>query len=157
MGSCLRSRMLREVVGRSFILTYKEQPDQLEAALREEGLRPEILRASYTPDEMQYSRNTRAFMNHCEAWKRAAESSDYTLICESDFVPCVDLGSLPTFWPLQNPLAWGYLYQGSPRLLALIGDEPFLRGHTAPLVSYVINGSVAEILMRFYEREFNSL
>jgi hypothetical protein len=92
-------------------------------------------------------------MNHYEAWRRTAGSEGYMLICESDFVPCVDLGSLPTFWPLQNPLAWGYLYQGSPRLLALIGSEPFLRGHVTPLVAYVINGAVAEILIRFYHNE----
>jgi hypothetical protein len=153
MSSGLRSTTLREVVGRSFILTYNEQVDKLEVALREEGLRPDIIRASYTPDEMQYSRNTRTFMNHYEAWQRAAAKNDYTLICESDFVPCVDLGSFHTFWPLENPLAWGYLYQGSPRLLALIGNEPFLRGHAAPLVSYVINQNVAKILIRFYEHE----
>jgi hypothetical protein len=144
---------IRDVVGRSFILTYKEEPDQLEAALGEEGLRPEIIRASYTPHQMQYSRNTRTFMNHYEAWSRTAGSTGHTLICESDFVPCVGLGSLPAFWPLENPLAWGYLYQGSPRLLALIGRQPFLRGHTAPLVAYVINGAVAEILIRFYHNE----
>jgi hypothetical protein len=95
----------------------------------------------------------RALMNHCDAWKRAVEKADYTLICESDFVPCVQLGGMPAFWPLKNPLAWGYLYQGSPRLLAVVGEEPFFRGHTAPLVSYVINGKVAEILLRFYEDE----
>ncbi len=152
-GVCLPT--LREVIGRSIILTYKEErePIKLEAALREEGLRPEIVQASYTPDQMRYARATRTFMNHYNGWKHAAEKSNYTLICESDFVPCVDLGSMPTFWPLRNPLAWGYLYQGSPRLLALIGRESFLRGHTAPLVSYVINGGVAEILIRFYERE----
>ena len=52
-----------------------------------------------------------------------------------------------------NPLAWGYLYQGSPRLLALIGSQPFLRGHTAPLVAYVINQGVAEIFLWYYEGE----
>lgn len=147
-GSQLPS--LRAVIERSFILAYKENPHQLETALRDEGLRPEIIRASYTPEQMRYSSTTRVFLSHHEAWKRAAACTGYTLICEADFVPCVDLGSLPTFWPLQNHLAWGYLYQGSPRLLALVGQEPFLRGHTAPLVAYVINKPVAEILIRFY-------
>ena len=127
-GVCLPT--LREVIGRSIILTYKEErePIKLEAALREEGLRPEIVQASYTPDQMRYARATRTFMNHYNGWKHAAEKSNYTLICYFDFVPCVDLGSMPTFWPLRNPLAWGYLYQGSPRLLALIGRELFHKG-----------------------------
>jgi hypothetical protein len=144
---------LRSVIGRSFILTYKEQPDRLDAALCAEGLHPEIIRATYSSQELTYARNTRTFMNHRDAWRRAVEHADYTLICESDFVPCARLGDLPTFWPLQSRLAWGYLYQGSPRLLALIGRKPFLRGHTAPLVAYVINSAVAKVLLRFYDDE----
>src|SRR5262249_25536939 len=57
------------------------------------------------------------------------------------------------FWPLENDDAWGYLYQGSPRLLAVVGPERYLRGHTAPLVSYVINATVASLMLKFFEIE----
>jgi hypothetical protein len=57
------------------------------------------------------------------------------------------------FWPTVNPLAWGYLYQGSPRLLAIVGPQGYLRGHCAPLVAYVVNKHVAEHLLRFFERQ----
>ncbi len=144
---------LKSVIGRSYILTYKDDASALEGSLRDENLNPQVLRASYDKTQLKYTRAVRTFMNHHDAWTRALQHDDYTLICESDFVPCVGIGWLPTFWPLQNPLAWGYLYQGSPRLFALVGDEGFLRGHTAPLVSYVINKSVAEILIRFYHQE----
>jgi hypothetical protein len=85
----------------------------------------------------------------------ASENWGYTMICEADFVPCAQLGSLPVFWPIEKPLAWGYLYQGSPRLLSVVGKERFLRGHCAPTVAYVINSQVAKILLRFFDHEMN--
>jgi len=146
---------LGSVVQRSYILCYKENVDQVFDTLRAEGLNPSVSRATYTEAEQQYAKNTRTFMNHASVWKLAAEQPGYTLICESDFVPCKSLAAKPTFWPLTNPMAWGYLYQGSPRLLALVSDEQFLRGHCAPLVAYVINRDVAKILLRYFEFEMN--
>ena len=148
-------RVLSEVIGRSIIVAWRENVDQLTEALRAEGLDPEVQRGSYTNEQTTFTRVTRVLINHREAWKRAARHQDYTLICEADFVPCTGLGSLPICWPLENALAWAYLYQGSPRILAAIGKRPFLRGHTAPLVAYVINAKVAEIFLRFYDHELS--
>jgi hypothetical protein len=92
-------------------------------------------------------------MIHFSAWQRAMEHEGYTLICEADFVPCKELASFPTFWPQADPAAWGYLYQGSPRILALIGREKYLRGHAAPLVAYVVNARVAKILCDVFRAE----
>lgn len=144
---------LGEVVGQSYVLAYTENVDQLVAALDEEKLNPTVIRATYTKEEEEYSRTVRTFMNHLAAWKRAAEQEGYTLICEADFVPCKELGSFPTFWPHDDPVAWGYLYQGSPRILALIGREKYLRGHAAPLVAYVVNARVARLLCNFFDTE----
>lgn len=83
---------------------------------------------------------------HYTAWKRAADQDGYTLICKSDYVPCVGMGTFPRFWPLSDQLALGYLYVGSPRLLALVNDRRYLRAHSAPLVSYVGNAAIARIL-----------
>ena len=142
---------LRDVVARSLILTCGEKADQLLGALIQEGLNPQVIVASYSPDELNYARATRCFMNHHTAWKIASANDNYTIICESDFVPCRGIGSFPIFWPLEDELAYGYLYQGSPRLLALIGDVPYLRGHAAPTVAYVISPGVARILLKFYD------
>lgn len=146
---------LRDVVARSLILTCSEKADQLLSALIQEGLNPRVIVASYSSDELTYARNTRTFMNHYTAWKIASAKVGYTIICESDFVPCRGIGSFPVFWPLHDELAYGYLYQGSPRLLALIGDVPYLRGHTTPLVAYVVNPRVAEILLKFYDDQMS--
>jgi hypothetical protein len=59
---------------------------------------------------------------------------------------------LPVFWPTEERLAWGYLYQGSPRLL-WVGKQGHLRGHAAPTVCYVINREVAELCLRFFDDE----
>jgi hypothetical protein len=149
------SPQLREVVRQSYILCFQEDVSLLAGALEVEKLNPSVLRASYTSAELSFARNTRTFMNHAAAWRRAATHDGYTLICESDFVPCLGMGSLPAFWPLRDLSAWGYLYQGSPRLLALIKQENrcFLRGHCAPLVGYVINASVARIFLEFFSYE----
>lgn len=145
--------ILRDLVTQSLILTHGEKVDPLFLALAEEGLHPKLLVASYSSEELTYARATRTFMNHYAAWKMAGQRQGYTLICESDFVPCVGIGSFPIFWPLEDELAYGYLYQGSPRLLAVIGN--FLRAHTTPLVAYIINQRVARILLDFYNYEMS--
>ncbi len=144
---------LGQVVGQSYVLAYKESVDPLVTALEKEKLNPTVLRAVYTTEEQTYSRNIRTFMSHLAAWQRAARNQSHTLICEADFVPCQGLGSFPTFWPSDEPMAWGYMYQGSPRVIALIGPERYLRGHSAPLVAYVVNAEVAKRLCDCFEHE----
>jgi hypothetical protein len=146
-------KTIREVVSKSLIVCYKEDVSDLEAQLRLAGLAPTALRGTYTPEEQRYPAHIRCFMNHRNAWQIAAVMPGYTLICEADFVPCRKLGELPVFWPLENPLAWGYLYQGSPRLLSLVGSMRFLRGHCAPTVCYVVNQRVAAIMLRFFDQQ----
>jgi hypothetical protein len=143
---------LRDVVRQAIVLAYKEDVDLLVAALGEEHLAPSVQRIVYTSEELEFARNSRTFLNHRQAWKKAAQADGYTLICESDFVPCRGMGDFPVFWPIAKATAWGYLYQGSPRLLALLGKRPtYLRAHTAPLVAYVVNAPVARILLEYFD------
>ena len=144
---------LGEVVRQSYVLAYTENVDLLVDALAKEKLNPTVIRASYTDVEKTYSRTVRTFMAHLAAWRRAAEHEGWTLICEADFVPCLGLASFPTFWPADEPLAWGYMYQGSPRVMALIGPERYLRGHCAPLVAYVVSPQVAKLLCECFDFE----
>jgi len=144
------------LVSNVIVVAYKEDVTELIKALKIEGYRPFVQRAEYNQDEISYSKNSRTFINHKNAWLKAAKNRGYTLICESDFVPCKGLSNFPIFWPSEDDKAWGYLYQGSPRLLSLVGSNVFLRGHCAPLVAYVINSSVAKVLLDFYEEEFKT-
>lgn len=149
------SRPLNELVRRSYILAYTEDVEPLFNALAEEKLNPEILRASYSETELTFPRAIRTFLSHRAAWQRATELEGYTLICESDYVPCRGVGSFPSFWPLSDPMGWGYLYAGSPRLLALVGENKYLRAHCSPLVGYVVNAAIARILLDFFQDEID--
>ena len=146
-------RTLREVINKAIIIAYREDVTNLVSSLAAEGFEVEVLRAEYTSEEMNYSKNSKTFISHKKAWEKAAESPGYTLICEADFVPCRGIGDFRVFWPVENSYAWGYLYQGSPRLLAVVGSERYLRGQAAPLVSYVINPTVALLMLKYFERE----
>lgn len=143
---------LHHVISRSLVICYQEDVSELDALLASSHLKPQVLRGRYTDAELKYPAATRTFISHRRAWQIAAEAPGYTLICEADFVPCRNLGDLPVFWPTANPMAWGYLYQGSPRLLAIVRQR-YLRGHCAPLVAYVVSMQVAQCMLRFFDRE----
>lgn len=143
---------IRDVVGQVLVLAYKEDAQPLLKALEEERLPTSLQRIVYTAEELAYAVNSRCLLNHRLAWEKAAHLPGYTLICESDFVPCRGLGDFPVFWPQTNARAWGYLYQGSPRLLALSEDRPaYLRVHASPTVAYVVNATVARMLLEYFE------
>ena len=144
-------QILRDVIDRALIVAHKEDVTRLVSSLEAEGLKVDVLRPDYTKEEMTYSKNSRTFLNHRNAWQKAVEVDNYTLICEADFVPCRGIGNFEVFWPIDNPRAWGYLYQGSPRLLAVVDSEQFLRGRAAPLVCYVVNKNVASLMLMYSE------
>jgi hypothetical protein len=144
---------LRDVANKAIVVAYQEDVGRLVSSLAAEGFDVEVSRKDYSNEEMTYTRASRTFLNHYNAWSKASGFEGYTLICEADFVPCRGMGDFEVFWPLENPYAWGYLYQGSPRLLARVGRHGFLRGHTAPLVCYVINKTVASLMLKFFEQE----
>ena len=100
---------LKSSVLQTIVLAYQENPEPLVKALHQEGLNPTVQRAVYNEIELKLPRNSRTFLNHRQAWERAASSEGYTLVCESDFVPCQGLGSFPVFWPVEDAGAWGYL------------------------------------------------
>src|SRR5215813_8012282 len=106
-----RMRPLREIIGQSIIVCYKEDVTPLEHHLQKTGLNPLVQRATYSGEQVAYSAAAKCLLNHRVAWQRAARFRGYSLIAEADFVPCVKLADLPAFWPTGSELAWGYLYQ----------------------------------------------
>ena len=152
-GPPANRRTLREVISKAIVIAYREDVTKLVSSLTTEGFKVDVLRAEYTSEEMSYSKNSKTFISHRKAWEKATKTADYTLICEADFVPCRGIADFDVFWPLENKYAWGYLYQGSPRLLAVVGPERYLRGQAAPLVAYVINATVASLMLKYFEIE----
>src|SRR5215472_17952378 len=82
-------RILREVINKAIVIAYREDVTKLVSSLTAEGFKVEVLRAEYTSEEMNYSKNSKTFVSHQKAWRKAIETPDYTLICEADFVPCL--------------------------------------------------------------------
>jgi hypothetical protein len=144
---------LRALASRVVILAYREDTGQLERCLRDQGLEPVVQRASYTPQELTYSRTIRCLLNHLAVWRDAAQAPGCTLVMEADFVPCRGFADLPApFDPARHgPLAWAYLYAGGPRILR-VEPGPFIGGHSACTVAMLISPQVAPLMVAFAEK-----
>lgn len=145
---------LRSEISQTIILAYTEMVAELQQALEQEGLRPQVMRPDYTPRELTYSRTIRCMLNHASAWQLASEVVGLTLIVEADFVPCEGFGALPLpFSPkLHGPAAWAFLYAGGPRLFRRFPDGS-LQGHAACPVAYVVPPLVAGWLVEYARDE----
>ncbi len=142
---------LRDVFRQVIVIAHTEDTSDLEAFFRDRGL-PTVRQARVgVPEDRGLPSITRCLLNHRQAWEAIAQGDGYTLVCEADFVPTLNCLDEPVFWPLENPLAYGFLYQCSPRLIAVEG--PHLRVHCAGLVAYAVGPAVASILLDFYEHE----
>jgi hypothetical protein len=146
---------LRDVITQTIILAHKEDTTQLEQALRKEAFAPQVLRPTYTKQELAYSRTIRCLLNHNSAWTLAREAAGFTLVMEADFVPCVGFGALPLpFEPSAcGGTAWAFLYAGGPRFFHTRSDGS-LPGHSACPVAYVISPCVGGWLTDYTREEF---
>lgn len=145
---------MRMRVSKTFILAYQEDTRELERALAEEGMPAEVLRPTYSDEELSYSRAVRCLLNHASAWERAMSEPGLTLIMEADFVPCVGFADLPLpFDPDRyDGAAWGYLYTSGPRVFKVF-DDGTMQGHSAGAVAYVVTPRVAGWLTDYVQRE----
>jgi hypothetical protein len=143
---------LAEVVTKTIVLAYRESTDRLTTALRAEGFEPEVQRANYSEEQLRYHSNFRCFMNHRDAWNVASSHNGWTMIMESDFVPCVGCGDFR--FPVPNPenlgRKWAFLYTSSPRVF-WEEDDRYYRGHHVCPVCYVVTPKVAELLLLCYD------
>jgi hypothetical protein len=140
---------LIETIGQTFILAYREDTTQLETALTHTGLACKVLRQVDQPEYQGYSSSYRCLLNHHQAWVRAAQSDQPTLIVEADFVPVVNLGQLPLPFRLNQPdvgLAW--LYTCAPQVYS-VTKEGFGEGYSTGLVAYVVTPAAAAALCDF--------
>ena len=146
---------LRACVERVVVVAYREDTGQLQAAMEREGFAEVFVqRAIYTGEEQAYSRNFRCFMNHRDAWRKAAGRSGWTLIMEADFVPCAGFGSMrvPVPQPESPGMKWAFLYTAAPRIF-WVETCGFLRGHQSTAVCYLVTGAVAAKLLLFWDDE----
>lgn len=140
---------LIQAVGQTFILAYREDTTRLEAALNQTGLACEVLRQTDRPEYQGYAASYRCLLNHQQAWLRATQVSQPTLIVEADFVPVLHLGQLPLpfrFNQADAGVAW--LYTCAPQLYSVTQDG-FGEGYSSGLVAYIVTPQAAAALCGF--------
>ena len=144
---------LIDVVQDAVIVAYREDVSPLQQTLSDGGFSVHVQRGQYTGPELAFHANFRCFMNHKAVWRRASQSSGWTLIMEADFVPCVGFHALPVPVPdTQTPgVKWAYLYVSAGKALWREGE--FLRGHHVCPVCYLVTPTVARMLLSFWDEE----
>ncbi len=153
--------LICDVARNIIIIAHKEDTKQLESAFIDEGLVPNVLRRSYTDNEMAYSQSIRVLLSHLEAWKLCIASQSSAIICEADFVPCRGFGRFPAPLPwtelsTNNGLAWLYACGPSIYHIEQIKSFCYARGHCAAPVAILLTPGVAQKLCEFGVKELES-
>ena len=84
-----------ESVSQALIVACNEEIRPLRAALAGQGFAVEVIRRTYSPDELLIPRAMRALLNHSQAWQQVVDSNQPAMVVEADFVPCCRLARLP--------------------------------------------------------------
>lgn len=140
---------IADVIGRAFIIAYKESTHLLEEAFIKEGLRCEVLRQKHQPEYKNFSPSYLCLLNHLRAWKIAAKEKQPTLIVEADFVPVLGFGQLPLpFNPDRNNVGMCWLYTCAPQVYSVSADG-YAEGFSVSTVAYIVTPQGAEKLIEF--------
>lgn len=150
------SLQIADVIGRAFIIAYKEPTQLLEAALIQEGLQCEVLRQKHQPQYKNFSPSYLCLLNHLRAWKIAAMEAQPTLILEADFVPVVGFGKLPLpFNPHQKNVGMCWLYTCASQIYSISADG-YAEGFSVSTVAYIVTPQAAKKLICFAEQLMNN-
>lgn len=142
---------LVNTIGDVLIIAHKEPTQALEKALTQEGFKPEVLRQTHQPEFQGFSPSYLCLLNHCRAWKQAAEANTLTLIVEADFVPVVGLGKLPLPCRFnQSDLGIAWLYTCAPQLYS-VSQEGYAEGFSTSMVAYIVTPRSAQHLLELAE------
>ncbi len=135
-----------------FIIAYKEATDQLEAYLKEEGFDCEVLRQENKPEYQEFSPSYRCLLNHRQAWQKAADSPQPSLVIEADFVPVKNFGQLPLpFRKDSEKIGISWIYTCAPQVY-WVSEEGYAQGFSTSTVAYIISPKAARCLMEFADQ-----
>jgi GR25 family glycosyltransferase involved in LPS biosynthesis len=149
------SLQIVDVIGRAFIIAYKETTYLLENSLINEGLQCEVLRQQHQPEYKNFSPSYLCLLNHLRAWKIAAMENQPTLIVEADFVPVIGFGklSLP-FNPNHTNVGMCWLYTCAAQIYSISADG-YAEGFSVSTVAYIVTPQAAKKLIDFAEQWMN--
>lgn len=142
---------LVDCIGQTFILSYKENTEQLASFLSTAGCQVEVLRQIHRSEYKHYSRSYLCLLNHRKAWERALLSDKPTLIVEADFVPVAPFAQLPPpFDPADPQLGIAWLYTCAAQIYN-ITDQGYAEGYSTAMVAYVVTQQSAWQLIELAE------
>ncbi|MEY2978555.1 MAG: hypothetical protein RLZZ435_2694, partial [Cyanobacteriota bacterium] len=140
---------LSETIGTTLVIAYKESTEQLEKSLNQEQLFCQVLRQVHRPEYQNYAAAYLCFLNHFEAWKIAAQSTQSSLIVEADFVPVLGMGKLPfPLEPERSNAGFAWLYTCAPQIYS-VSAQGYAVGFSSSAVAYVLTPSAAQALLDF--------
>lgn len=142
---------LSDRLGKTFIIAYKEDTEELESTLKQEGLDCETMRQQHQPEYKEYSPSYLCLLNHRSVWEIAKEQNKPTLIVEADFVPVIGFGKLPTpFNPNLENVGISWLYLCAPQIYT-VDDRGYAEGFSTSMVAYIVTPKAADYLMELAE------
>ena len=141
-GNCLSDR-----VGKTFIIAYKEDTNELESVLKREGLDALVMRQKHLSEYKEYSPSYLCLLNHKSVWEIAKNETKPTLIVEADFVPVIGLGKLLfPFDTEQSDVGVCWIYNCASQLYS-VTPEGYGEGFSASTVAYIVTPKAAERLL----------
>jgi hypothetical protein len=148
--SVVKPRII-DIVEQVLIIAYREDTTQLEQAIAQMGLPVKVLRQLDRPEYQDYAAAYRCLLNHQQAWEEAARGDRPTMILEADFVPVVNMGSLPLpFDPHQENVGIAWLYTCAPQIYS-VSAAGYIQGFSSGLVAYILTPKSAESLCGLVE------
>ena len=138
---------LSDRLGKTFIIAYKEDTEELESTLKKEGLDVRVMRQQHQPEYKEYSPSYLCLLNHKSVWEIAKNETKPTLIVEADFVPVIGLGKLPLPFNInQSDVGVCWIYTCASQLYS-VTPEGYGEGFSASTVAYIVTPKAAECLL----------
>ncbi len=141
------SNLMGDRLGKTFIIAYKEDTDELESTLKKEGLDVRVMRQQHQPEYKEYSPSYLCLLNHRSVWEIAKNETKPTLVIEADFVPVINFGKLPFPFDIhQSDVGVCWIYTCANQLYSVTPDG-YGEGHSTSTVAYIVTPKAAECLL----------
>lgn len=144
--------LVKDAIAQTLIIAYKENTQQLEACLTEQGFDCRVVRQQHRSEYKDYSPSYLCLLNHCEAWKQVMALGQPALICEADFVPVRNLANLPMpYDPTLSNVGIAWLYTCAPQIYH-ISESNHAIGFSTSMVAYILTPVGAKHLIELAEQ-----
>lgn len=139
--------LVKDAIAQTLIIAYKEDTQQLEACLIEQGFDCRVVRQQHQPEYQDYSPSYLCLLNHRAAWQQVIDLDAPVLICEADFVPVRHLAQRPLpYDPTQTDVGIAWLYTCAPQIYS-VSPQNHAIGFSTSMVAYILTPIGAQHLL----------